>query len=373
MDRRTHRGWRAGSPRLGLAQRADDVHRHGLHPSFSVSRRAHHRAGRHHHTGLHRRPKRHGPHLSACRDLHAAHHRGRCRRGSAVVSPHPPGQSAGCHGGRRTDQHSQEPRRRDLLRPHTLRRAQQSRATILRSQRVVVAAHSRSRRHRPGKDEAGRAPHHSAQPAAGSAGPAVHAHQRPHLDPASWHPGLCRPAQRTGVGRCGRRVTGPLRGCHPRGQRAAVLHRAATLSAGTWHQPLASPWQDDASRADGLLHQEFRRYPASHHGDSRETGRRGTESGTLRAAHLHHHQHERLRRVHPRHLALRHAERWHAAHPAYHAAVARHRRDSGHRQCRCAHGLLLPHPLADDRSRGTRRHHGHHPAHLYHHRYGGDS
>ena len=67
-----------------------------------------------------------------------------------------------------------------------------------------------------------------------------------------------------------------------------------------------------------------------------------------------------------------HAERRHSLHPSDDAAVARHRRDLRHRQCRCAHGLLFPHPLADDRPGCSRRHHGHHPAYLYHHRHGGD-
>lgn len=54
------------------------------------------------------------------------------------------------------------------------------------------------------------------------------------------------------------------------------------------------------------------------------------------------------------------------------ASLAPHRRHLSHRQCRCAYGLLFPHPLADDRSGCTRRHHGHHPTHLYHHRHDRD-
>ena len=42
------------------------------------------------------------------------------------------------------------------------------------------------------------------------------------------------------------------------------------------------------------------------------------------------------------------------------------------RQCRRSDGLLLPYALADDRHRSTRRRDGHHPAHLHHHRHGGD-
>ena len=59
-------------------------------------------------------------------------------------------------------------------------------------------------------------------------------------------------------------------------------------------------------------------------------------------------------------------------HTADDVAVARHRRDLRHRQCRRADGLLFPHTLADDWARRPRRHHGYHPAHLYHHRHGGD-
>ena len=43
------------------------------------------------------------------------------------------------------------------------------------------------------------------------------------------------------------------------------------------------------------------------------------------------------------------------------------------RQCRCPHGLLFPHPLADVGDWRSRRRAGHHPAHLYHHRHDRDS
>ena len=42
------------------------------------------------------------------------------------------------------------------------------------------------------------------------------------------------------------------------------------------------------------------------------------------------------------------------------------------RQCRCAHGLLFPHPLADVGHWRSRRHPGCHSAHLYDYRYGGN-
>ena len=42
------------------------------------------------------------------------------------------------------------------------------------------------------------------------------------------------------------------------------------------------------------------------------------------------------------------------------------------RQCRCAHGLLFPHPLANVGHWRSRRHPGCHSAHLYDYRYGGN-
>ena len=43
-----------------------------------------------------------------------------------------------------------------------------------------------------------------------------------------------------------------------------------------------------------------------------------------------------------------------------------------HWQCRRSHGLLLPHPLPHGWRGCSHRHHGHHPPHLHHHRYGGN-
>ena len=90
------------------------------------------------------------------------------------------------------------------------------------------------------------------------------------------------------------------------------------------------------------------------------------------AAHLHHDQYERLCSLYPRHLTLRDAEWRYTAHHIHHLAVDTHLRHLCRRQCRCAHGLLFPHPLADVGHWRSRRHPGCHSAHLYDYRYGGN-
>ena len=92
----------------------------------------------------------------------------------------------------------------------------------------------------------------------------------------------------------------------------------------------------------------------------------------LRAAHLHHDQYERLRSLYLGDIALRDAEWRHTAHHIHHLAVDTHLRHLCRRQCRCAHGLLFPHPLTDVGHWCPCRHPGCHPAHLYDYRYGGN-
>ena len=107
-------------------------------------------------------------------------------------------------------------------------------------------------------------------------------------------------------------------------------------------------------------------------GYRRESSGCQEEYRPLCAAHLHHDQYERLCSLYPRHLALRDAERWHALDADNHSLVDPHLCYFCRRQCRRAHGLLFPYPLADVGYRGTCGHLRGHPAHLYHHRYGGD-
>ena len=96
------------------------------------------------------------------------------------------------------------------------------------------------------------------------------------------------------------------------------------------------------------------------------------ECGPLRAAHLHHNQHERLRCLHPRDLAICDAKRRNAYLPAHGAPLDAHSSGGGCGQRRSADGMLLPHALTDVGHRNANKHHGHHSAHLHHHRHGGN-
>ena len=156
-------------------------------------------------------------------------------------------------------------------------------------------------------------------------------------------------------------------------QLPAVLRRAASVPPRARTQPGACLVEDDAGSAYGVVHQEFRRHTASHHGDFREAAWSQSACSPFCVAHLYHGKYERLRGVHPRHFALRDAERRVSAHASCHAPVACHLGGVGNRQCRSAHGLLLPHPLVDVGNRSAGRHHGSHPSCLYHHRHDRDS
>ena len=120
------------------------------------------------------------------------------------------------------------------------------------------------------------------------------------------------------------------------------------------------------------LHEELGGHAAG------DAGLGGTESQgqsrrlPLRAADLHHHQHERLRGVYPRHLAFRHAERGLRADAADDALLGRHFRARRHRQRGRSHGLLLPDAVADVLGGRASRPHGRHPADLHHHRHDRD-
>ena len=85
------------------------------------------------------------------------------------------------------------------------------------------------------------------------------------------------------------------------------------------------------------------------------------------------HQHERLRCVHPCHLPIPDAERRHRAVIVHNDCLAVHLRSLCCRQCRSAHGMLLPHSLAHVRSECSDRNNGHYPAPLYHNRHDRDS
>ena len=67
------------------------------------------------------------------------------------------------------------------------------------------------------------------------------------------------------------------------------------------------------------------------------------------------------------------SERRHPHHAGHHPPLDSHLRLLGRRQCRCAHGLLFPHPLIDVGHRCPHLHPRRHPPHLHHHRYGRNS
>ena len=100
--------------------------------------------------------------------------------------------------------------------------------------------------------------------------------------------------------------------------------------------------EDGAGTRCRALHEELGRHAAC---DARFGGKppQGQpDCFALRAAHLHDHQHEWLRGVHPRDLALRHAERRLRPFHRHDDHLALHRRPRGCRQCWRPDGLLLP-------------------------------
>ena len=154
--------------------------------------------------------------------------------------------------------------------------------------------------------------------------------------------------------------------CHP------VLHRLAIVPIGKGHQSCAYTEQDDAGGIDGTLYEEFRSHSASHHEHSGNEDGRIQQGFSIRIAYLHHHQHEWMRSIHPRHLPILDAERRHSAVIIYHDTLAFHLRPVSSGQCWCPNGLLFSDPLPDVGHERSYRHHGHHPAYLYHHRYDRD-
>jgi len=120
------------------------------------------------------------------------------------------------------------------------------------------------------------------------------------------------------------------------------------------------------------LHQEQCGYPARNDGDRRKAiGREATHS-PFRTAYLHHRQYERMCCFHPGHFIVCDAERRHGHHASHYRLMDRNCRYLCHRQRRRTYGLLFSDTLTDVGHRGSRRHHGYHPAHLYGDRYGGD-
>lgn len=134
----------------------------------------------------------------------------------------------------------------------------------------------------------------------------------------------------------------------------------------------SAPRPHDAGGIDGSIHQEFGCHAACHHADGRREDGSVEQGVTLRLAYLHHYQHEWLCGVHPRHLPVPDAERRNGAAADNDDSLALHLRAVGSGQCRSANGLLFPHPLADVGSECANRHHGYHPADIYHHRHDRD-
>ena len=203
-----------------------------------------------------------------------------------------------------------------------------------------------------------------------SSGTAFPAYPLAYLDVAPRHCGLLRPVVCPGIsGRGGRqhrqvRTRGLVRQCHP------VLHCPAVVSLGARAEPHSCVKQDDASRADGALHQEQCRHVARHDGYCRATSGHQSKDSPFRIAPLYYDQYERLCGLHPRHLTLCHAKWRDSIDASHHSALDPHLRHLCHRQCRRTDGLLFPHALADVWHRRTSRHPWHHPTHLYHHRHG---
>ena len=186
----------------------------------------------------------------------------------------------------------------------------------------------------------------------------------------SWQPQLVSPWPR--CHRATRRFIGQVC-CHHLGwQCHPVLHRLASVSIGKGHQSCAYTEQDDAGGIDGTLHEEFRSHPASHHEHSGNEDGRIQQGFSIRIVYLHHHQHEWMCSIHPRHLPILDAERRHSAVIIYHDTLAFHLRPVSGGQCWCPNGLLFSDPLPDVGHERSYRHHGHHPAYLYHHRYDRD-
>ena len=100
--------------------------------------------------------------------------------------------------------------------------------------------------------------------------------------------------------------------------------------------------------------------------------RGGRAHSAVCAANMHNHKHERMCRVHIRHVAVCHAERRHATDVGDDDNVALHIGCGGDRQRRSAHGMLFPHPLPDVGDRSTSGNNGHHTSRVHHARHDRD-
>ena len=88
-----------------------------------------------------------------------------------------------------------------------------------------------------------------------------------------------------------------------------ILHYSSAVPALPRDQSAPRVPQHASGCADGALHQEFRRNPAGHNRIGGKQYEGETGSCAFHPADLLHDQHERVRGIHPRHLAVRHAER----------------------------------------------------------------
>lgn len=230
-----------------------------------------------------------------------------------------------------------------------------------------------SHRHRLGKNASDGQEGRGNKGTVRSARPVVHAHSRTYMDIAFGHHGVCRTALSSVLRRHRDGIARQVRGSNLRWQRRTVLHRTAIVPLGKGHQSDKDFRQNDACCAYGALHQEFGSHIASHDADSREPNGGIQQGIALRIAHLHNHQHERLRSIHTGYISVSDAERRHGTVIVHNDCLALHLRSLCHRQCRSANGMLLPHSLTHVRSERSYRHYGHHPAPLHHNRHDRDS